>query len=264
MKQSGEIFSKQPYPSPNPSIQLSEIIYWSNGFRVKGLLAEPKGKGNYEGILYLRGGIQRVGMVRPSRIAQFAAQGFVVFAPYYRGNRGGEGFDEFAGDDRYDAVHAVDVLRLFLKIHRIHIFSFSRGGIMALWTAILRNDIASVVTWAGVSDAALTYDERKDMRRMMKRVIGGTPSNHPELYHARTPLNFMDEFNSRVLIIHGLQDQHVSPEHAKKLEVLLLQMKREVNTWYFEEYKHHFPPAVNRQTVRDLTHWMKYSKGDMT
>jgi dipeptidyl aminopeptidase/acylaminoacyl peptidase len=264
MKQSGEIFSKQPYPSPNPRIQLSEIIYWSNDLRVKGLLAEPKGKGNYEGILYLRGGIQRVGMVRPSRIAQFAAQGFVVFAPYYRGNRGGEGFDEFAGDDRYDAVHAVDVLKLFLKVHRIHIFSFSRGGIMALWTAILRNDIASVVTWAGVTDAALTYEERKDMRRMMKRVIGGTPTNHPELYHARTPLNYMDEFTSRVLIIHGLQDQHVSLEHARKLEAKLSQSKNEVGTWYFEEYKHHFPPAVNRQTVRDLTQWMRNTKGDLS
>ena len=32
--------------------------------------------------------MQSIGMVRPSRIAQFAAQGFIVFAPYYRGNRG--------------------------------------------------------------------------------------------------------------------------------------------------------------------------------
>ncbi|MET0787462.1 MAG: prolyl oligopeptidase family serine peptidase [Paenisporosarcina sp.] len=263
MKQSGEIFSKHPYPSPNPHIQLNEIIYWSNGFRVKGLLAEPKGKGNYEGILYLRGGIQRIGMVRPSRIAQFAAQGFVVFAPYYRGNRGGEGFDEFAGDDRYDAVHAVDVLKRFIKVHRIHIFSFSRGGIMALWTAILRNDITSLVTWAGVSDASLTYEERKDMRRMMKRVIGGTPSNHPELYHARTPLHFMDEFKPPVLIIHGLKDQHVRPLHAKKLEENLQQKNSEVKTWYFDEYTHHFPPDVNAQVVRDLTTWMRLQKGEL-
>ena len=55
--------------------------------------------------------MQHVGMVRPSRIAQFASQGFVVFAPYYRGNRGGEGRDEFAGADRLDAVNAVDVLK---------------------------------------------------------------------------------------------------------------------------------------------------------
>ena len=48
---------------------------------------------------------------------------------------------------------------------------------MALWIAILRNDITSLVTWAGVSDIYLTYEERLDMRKMMKRVIGGTPPN---------------------------------------------------------------------------------------
>ena len=53
---------------------------------------------------------------------------------------------------------------------------------MALWTAILRDDITSVVTWAGVSDIVFTYKERKDMRRMMKRVIGGTPNNMPDEY----------------------------------------------------------------------------------
>ena len=153
-------------------------------------MAEPITEGKYEGIIYLRGGMQHIGMVRPSRIAQFASQGFVVFAPYYRGNRGGEGRDEFAGADRQDAVNAVDVLKQNPKTNaeKIHLFAFSRGGIMALWTAILRDDITSVVTWAGVSDVVFTYKERKDMRRMMKRVIGGTPNNLPDAYRERTAL----------------------------------------------------------------------------
>ena len=157
------IDKKKPYPSPNPHVRLTEIVYWSEGLRVKGMLAEPKEPGNYSGILYLRGGIQSIGMVRPARIAQFAAQGFVVFAPYYRGNRGGEGRDEFAGADRWDAVHAVDVLKHYSN-ENVHLLAFSRGGIMALWTAILRPDITSVVTWAGVTDTVLTYKERPDMR----------------------------------------------------------------------------------------------------
>ena len=73
-------------------------------------------------------------------------------------------------------------------INRIHLFAFSRGGIMALWIAILRNDITSLVTWAGVSDIFLTYDERTDMRRMMKRVIGGTPTKNVEAYENRNAL----------------------------------------------------------------------------
>ena len=191
------IVHRRPYPSPNPHVSLEEITYLSDGLKVKGFMAEPITEGNYEGIIYLRGGMQHIGMVRPARIAQFASQGFVVFAPYYRGNRGGEGRDEFAGDDRQDAVNAVDVLKQNPKTNaeKIHLFAFSRGGIMALWTAILREDITSVVTWAGVSDIVFTYNERKDMRRMMKRVIGGTPNNMPDAYRERTALFRVDEID---------------------------------------------------------------------
>ncbi|MFJ7665477.1 alpha/beta hydrolase family protein [Lysinibacillus sp. NPDC097195] len=252
----GEIVEKRPYPSPNPAIRLTEITYVSLGLRVKGLLAEPKAEGTYDGILYLRGGMQSIGMVRPARIAQFAAQGFIVFAPYYRGNRGGEGRDEFAGQDRYDAVHGVDVLKQFCNDH-IHVFGFSRGGIMALWTAILRKDITSVVSWAGVSDATATYWERADMRRMMKRVIGGTPNRVPEAYDARTPLFEIDQITAPVLIIHGYRDENVDIEHARQLAFYLEDANKKYETWYDYRFAHQYPPAQNRETVRALCEWMK-------
>ena len=258
MNQEGTIIHRRPYPSPNPHVILEEITYWSDGLKVKGLMAEPIAEGNYEGILYLRGGMQHIGMVRPARIAQFAAQGFVVFAPYYRGNRGGEGRDEFAGADRLDAVNAVDVLKRHPKTNseRIHLFAFSRGGIMALWTAILRDDITSVVTWAGVSDVVFTYKERKDMRRMMKRVIGGTPNNVPDAYRERTALFRMNDIDVPVLIIHGMLDTNVSFEQARLLENALREHNKVYETWYFPEYTHFIPPVMNAQLVRDLCRWM--------
>ncbi|MHA6260221.1 alpha/beta hydrolase family protein [Sporosarcina sp. CAU 1771] len=257
MNKDGLIEARKLYPSPNPQIRLEEITYWSDGLKVKGMLAEPLKAGNYEGILYLRGGIQHVGMVRPARIAQLASNGFIVFAPYYRGNRGGEGRDEFGGADRMDAVNAVDVLKQHLKTSRIHLFAFSRGGIMALWTAILRDDITSVVTWAGVSDVILTYKERKDMRRMMRRVIGGTPTNQPDAYLDRTALLRVDEIEAPILIIHGMLDEHVSFNQAKLLEHALSEHDELVDTWYFPTYNHHIPPVKNVQIVRDLCKWMR-------
>ncbi|EPD54048.1 hypothetical protein HMPREF1210_00033 [Paenisporosarcina sp. HGH0030] len=257
MKVDGTIVHRLPYPSPNPQVKLTEIVYWSCGFRVKGLLAEPRKEGKYEGILYLRGGIQNIGMVRSARIAQFATQGFVVFAPYYRGNRGGEGRDEFAGEDRFDATNGVEVLRQFISVNRIHLFAFSRGGIMALWTAVLRSDITSVVTWSGVSDMVLTYEEREDMRRMMKRVIGGNPTNVPEAYELRQPLKHVSAIDAKILIIHGRKDGNVGIEHALRLEKALIDGNKNYETWYFKDYTHYFPSKTNRQTVRDLTDWMK-------
>ncbi|MEK4627560.1 MAG: prolyl oligopeptidase family serine peptidase [Solibacillus sp.] len=257
MDNNGEIYAMRPYPSPNPHIRLDEVIYWSQGLRVKGLLARPKDPGNYDGLLYLRGGLQSIGMVRPARIAQFAAQGFVVFAPYYRGNRGGEGKDEFAGADRFDAVYAVDVLKQFIRQQKVHLFGFSRGGLMVLWTAILRNDIQSIVTWAGVSDASATYWERVDMRRGLKRIVGGTPNKVPENYEERTPLFEIDEIDAPVLIIHGTDDQHVDIEHAYQLEHYLKHQGKDVETWFSSGLKHHYPPKFNYKTVRKLCEWMK-------
>ena len=75
----GDIIKRKEYPSPNPHVRLEEVTYWSDGLQVKGLLATPTAEGRYDGLLYLRGGIQHVGMVRPARIAQFASHGLVVF-----------------------------------------------------------------------------------------------------------------------------------------------------------------------------------------
>jgi dipeptidyl aminopeptidase/acylaminoacyl peptidase len=253
----GQIITKTRFPSPSPFIELSLVTYWSGGLRVKGLLAEPREKGNFEGFLYLRGGIKSVGKVRPGRIVQFASEGFVVFAPFYRGNQGGEGDEDFGGEDRIDAFAAFKLLKSHPQVRRVHIFGFSRGGIMALHTAIQFPEAASIVTWGGVSDLFLTYRERVELRRMMKRVIGGTPSKFPERYRYRTPLYELERLKAPVLIIHGAKDQNVSIEHAFRLEERLKSLDKKVENWYFYDYTHYFPPAVNRKVVKELTNWMK-------
>ena len=91
----------------------------------------------------------------------------------------------------------------------------------------------------------------------MKRVIGGTPTKVPEEYEYRTPLFELEKLTIPVLIIHGRKDLNVSVEHSYRLEKRLNELNKSVEAWYFDEYTHYFPPAVNRQIVSDLTTWMK-------
>ncbi|MBM7660452.1 dipeptidyl aminopeptidase/acylaminoacyl peptidase [Bacillus mesophilus] len=255
----GTIIEKQRFPSPNPNIELFIITYWCQGLKIKGLLASPKEDGLYDGFLYLRGGIKNVGKVRIGRIVQFASEGFVVMAPFYRGNQGGDGNEDFAGDDRHDALAAHTILTQHPKVKkdRIHVFGFSRGGVMALFTAIIHPSIRSIVSWGGVTDMALTYDERLDLRRMMKRVIGGSPNKVPEEYKRRTPLFELEKIQAPVLIIHGKKDLNVTIEHSHRLERRLKELGKSVEAWYFDEFTHYFPPKINRKVVQDLTSWMK-------
>lgn len=257
MKGVNLMINKQRFPSPNPNIELSIVTYWSDNLKVKGLLAEPKEQAIRDGFLYLRGGIKNVGKVRPSRIVQFASEGFVVFAPFYRGNQGGEGNEDFAGEDRQDAFSAFELLQSHPLVENVHIFGFSRGGMMALLTALQYPEAKSLVTWGGVSDMFLTYEERMDLRRMMKRVIGGTPTKLPEQYKYRTPLFQLEKIQIPTLIIHGEKDDNVSAEHAYRLENRLRMLGKKVESWYFIDFTHYFPPAINREIVRDLTAWMK-------
>lgn len=256
--ENGTIIHTQRFPSPNPDVELTLITYYSDGLRVKGLLAQPKYEKTSDAFLYLRGGIKSVGMVRPARIAQFASEGFIVFAPFYRGNQGGEGNEDFGGEDRNDAFAAFILLKSIPTVKNIHVFGFSRGGVMALWTAInFPTETASIVTWGGVSDMSLTYLERNDLRRMMKRVIGGTPKKFPEKYKERTPLYQLEKITAPVLIIHGVKDENVSVGHSYFLENRLKALHKSVESWYFHEFTHYFPPKVNRRVVTDLTRWMK-------
>nr|WP_084372442.1 prolyl oligopeptidase family serine peptidase [Halalkalibacter krulwichiae] len=254
-----KLIHKQRIPSPHPKIKLYLITYWSEGLKVKGYMAVPEGEGQFPGLLYLRGGIKNVGMVRIQRVIQWAAEGLLVVAPFYRGNKGGQGQEDFCGNDRNDAINAFDLLESHPQVDKksIHILGFSRGGVMGLLTAQARQQAASVVCWNGVTDMVLTYEERVDLRRMMKRVIGGTPTKFPKRYAWRTPLHFLKDLKARVLIIHGVQDEHVSIQHAYLLEKQCKLVNKEVKRWYFDQFSHHFPVDWQRRILKEAAKWMK-------
>ncbi|KHF39708.1 alpha/beta hydrolase family protein [Halalkalibacter okhensis] len=254
-----DVINKIRIPSPHPKIKLYLITYLSSGLKVKGYVAIPTWDKQFPGLLYLRGGIKNVGMVRIQRIIQWAAEGMVVVAPFYRGNKGGQGQEDFCGEDREDAFSAFDLMKNMSCVdpHSLHILGFSRGGVMALLTAIERPETSSVVCWNGVSDMVLTYEERIDLRRMMKRVIGGTPNKYPERYKWRTPLFEIKKIKGNVLVIHGEKDEHVSIEHAYRLEEACHLSDVNINTWYYPTFPHHFPASSQRVILAEAAAWMK-------
>jgi dipeptidyl aminopeptidase/acylaminoacyl peptidase len=82
----------------NPNARLYLVTYLSQGFKVKGYLAIPRKKGPFPLLVYCRGGIRNVGMTRLAWVKRFVEAGYIVFAPFYRGNRGGEGREDFCGE----------------------------------------------------------------------------------------------------------------------------------------------------------------------
>jgi dipeptidyl aminopeptidase/acylaminoacyl peptidase len=253
----GEIRHIVKLVSPDSSMRVMEISYISSeGLLVKGCLVHPLEGGPWRPLLYLRGGIRSVGMVRIPRMITLAKRGYAVFAPYYRGNNGGEGREDFAGEDRYDAYNALHVfeqLQVTLPVP-VSVLGFSRGAIMALLMARDCHLVGPVAVWGGVSDLWLTYEERVDLRRMLRRVVGH-PRKQLEAYLSRSPVCWATYIRSPIFIVHGIEDEKVGIEHAYRLRSALTSAGRPPLTHLVEGMQHAFSPEEDKKTLDLLFAW---------
>ncbi|TGV16905.1 S9 family peptidase [Mesorhizobium sp. M00.F.Ca.ET.186.01.1.1] len=250
-----------PEESVVSGVALYTVSYYSDDLLVKALLAVPEHflaeETRLPALLYCRGGIKGIGRVRPERISQMAAFGYVVLAPHYRGNEGCAGRDEFGGADRQDVFSAYELLRKLniVDSRRISAYGFSRGGVMALFAAMECKGLLSAVVWSGVSDMFLTYEERVDMRRMLRRLIGH-PDKQEAAYRDRTPLYRAGEIACPVLIIHGTEDENVSVEHAHRLAAALQKAGVWHEKWLAEGASHLFVGEEIEKYTRNMFAWL--------
>ena len=98
-------------PAKLQTQSFSDIQYLSDGLRVTGMLAVPRGPGKYPCIILNRGGNLEFGAWTHASFAGFVGPlvdaGYVVIASQYRGNAGGEGKEEFGGADVDDVLNLI-------------------------------------------------------------------------------------------------------------------------------------------------------------
>lgn len=216
-------------------------------------------------LLYCRGGIGRVGRVQTHWLESFARRGYVVFAPFYRGSESGQGRDEFGGQDVEDVLAAYRLLsRLpFVDNRKIAMMGFSRGAINAAKAAARLDDLHKLVLWGGVSDLAKTYEERPDLRKMLKRVIGGTPQSRPQDYEDRSPICWADRIRCPVLIIHATEDAQVDFSHGWNMYQKLLQLGADTALHRYDGYGHHMPRDVHEAAITRMFRWIEGITSDL-
>lgn len=210
-------------------------------------------------LIYCRGGIGKVGMVKTQWIEQFASYGYIVFAPSYRGTEDGDGKDEFGGADNEDVLAAYRLLQSlpFVDSDQISVMGFSRGAINAAHMAAQSVGIHKLILWSGVSDMATTYEQRIDLRRMLKRVIGGTPAKLPDSYLYRSPIHMAEQIHCPVLIMHGTLDIQVDYSQGLNMYNQMCELGANVDMHTYEGYGHHFPAPVHDQAVRRMFEWIE-------
>lgn len=254
----GHLIREEPLTSPDARLSLSLITYYSDNIPVQGYFMHPKTDQTYPGFIYCRGGIRKVGMVKLDRLIPLARRGYAVFAPFYRGLGKGQGRDEFGGADRQDVFAAADMLRRHpsVKNSRVAIIGFSRGSVMALRAAKEYQKTGPIVIWGGVSDLRLTYEERVDLRRMLKRVVGN-PRKQPEAYAARSGVCWAERIAPPVLIIHGTDDVQVGVRHAYVLTQALRMARKKVRLQLITGLGHHLPKQQDERVWDMIDRWYR-------
>ncbi len=236
--------------------------YTSDGFKVNGLLTQPKGtmpEGGWPAIIFIHGYIPPSQYNTNSNYYDYvdylARNGFVVFKIDLRGHGTSEGEP---GGAYYSADYVIDALSArkalqgtdFVNPDKIGLWGHSMAGNVVMRSLAAQPDIPAVVIWAG---AVYTYEDmakygisdssyqppaqpqatERASRRQRIRDIYGEPSNNNEFWRLMAPTNFLNDIKGAIQINHAVNDEVVSINYSRDLNKLLdeTQVKHELHEY---------------------------------
>ena len=207
-----------------------------DGLELQGVLLRPSSTGPAPLILMVHGGPEaRVpgGWVtnysRPGQVA--AGDGHVVFYPNYRGSTGRGvkfsklGQEDYAGKEFDDLVDAIDHLASDGLVNRekVGITGGSYGGYASAWAATkLTEHFAASVMFVGISNK-ISKAGTTDIPIEMEAVHGRrwVFDDNWQWFLERSPIRWVKEARTPILILHGKDDPRVHPEQSIQLYRLL-------------------------------------------
>ncbi len=251
-----------------------EAFTWKgpDGFEEDGVVVLPPGLApgsKVPLVLYIHGGPQAASTRAFSGPAQlFAAQGWAVFMPNYRGsdNRGNAYqsaiFNDAGDGPGRDVLAGVDALlkKGFVDESRIAVSGWSYGGYMTSWLIGHDTRWKAAVAGAPVTDLADQYafaDFNVQMRYAMK---GGatpfTPEGHA-LYRAQSPITYATRAKTPTLILSNTGDFRVPYTQAFKLFRAMKAAGVETS-FVAIPVEGHFPgdPVRTREVYRRWIDWL--------
>ncbi len=215
---------------------VEKIIYLSDGLRVTGYIAYPKDDAQkFPCVIWCRGGIGNSGAIDKFTargiFGQIASWGYCVFATQYRGNDGGEGNDDFGGDDLNDVLNLIPLAEEIPQANKDvwGIEGWSRGGMMTYLTLTRTNIFKAAVVIGGIANLRCNSDESKFMRRLYEHTMGKYGEEEfKQKCESRSIINFPEKLsqNTPLLMIHGNLDNRVLPHDSLDLSSELIDLKR--------------------------------------
>ncbi|MHB8574687.1 MAG: S9 family peptidase [Dehalococcoidia bacterium] len=132
------------------------------------------------------------------------------FARFLHGGRGERDLPELlAAVDHVVAQGWVDPARLGVT-------GYSYGGYMTAW-AISQTDQFKAAVWGAGTANLYTHFAYSDMNVPRYKEMGGSPWEHRELYLRQSPISYMHNIRTPLLMLHGEADLRCNIAQADEL-----------------------------------------------
>jgi dipeptidyl aminopeptidase/acylaminoacyl peptidase len=200
----------------------------------------------------------------------FAAPGYVVVMVNPHGSTGyGQKFtDEISGDwggkvfdDLMRGVDTVVARYSFIDRDKLAAAGASYGGYMINWIEGHPNPFKCLVSHDGDFNTVSSYGTTEELW-FPEWEFKGTPWTNPELYAKWSPSNFVKNFKTPMLIIHGQKDFRLDVSEGFQLFTALQRMKVPSKFLYFPDEGHWVLKPQNSElwykTVLDwISQWLE-------
>lgn len=212
---------------------VERIVYRSDGLRVHGYCARPAESGVYPLLIWNRGGWSSRGSLDDLTayliLASTAEWGYVVLATQYRGVKGGEGAEDFGGDDVNDAFNLLTLAEEIPEadMNRVAVEGASRGGITTFRMLTMTDRFKCAIVHAPVTNLRAMCEVREDFRTHINKLFGHlTPNERDEEICRRSAVNFAEQLcpTTPILIMHGTNDRSVPISQSEQFVTRLAEL----------------------------------------
>ena len=258
-----------------------EITYASDGLHVPGLLIRPKETGTrkWPAIIFNRGGNGELGSIRDNGqpckgmntscldfadLYLLAKAGFVVIASDYRYQGATVKRDEWGGVEVDDVLNLLPALKSldYVDTERLYMLGLSRGGTMT-YLAIKRGiPIKAAAVIGGITDVKAWVDSRPEMKLVdgndyidgFRNIWRDYEHRAADEYRARSAVDWADQVNVPILILHSRTDKMVSVTQALRMAAALQEKGKDYAVHIYESDGHPLPR--NREDRdREIVEW---------
>lgn len=251
------------------------ITYNSEGLQITGMMNVPRGEGFFPVVILNHGHYApkkfTIGYGFKEAADFFARKGYVAVGSNYRNygdsDRGPDSF--IYSGSLYDVLYLVSAVRKlpYVDPKRIGMWGHSGGGGLTLKSIVVDSSIKAAALYSPMSaDDVDNYNVMKkwhphEIKEFTNRM--GSPKENPEVFIRRSPINFLLDLKTTIIIHHGERDQAVPITWSEKLRDALIRQGKWVAYYSYPDQGHILEGKAWEVAMgRTLAFFDNYVKGD--